>query len=92
MLLINLTTEIRHPVITDGKTKDSVNIQPRSKCRIADGWSVCPDWNSRNPNQIRSIDDSVVQAEKARIAAAVLALHSTPPEPEMVEIEETPAN
>ena len=32
----------------DGK-KNSVFIQPNSKVKLAEGWSVCPDFLSRNP-------------------------------------------
>jgi hypothetical protein len=32
----------------DGK-KTSIFVQPGSKAKLAPGWSVCPDFRSRNP-------------------------------------------
>lgn len=53
-LVINLTTLQQHVDIVDEKgNKTSVNIMPRKRVHLEEGFKVCSNWIGRNPKTVK---------------------------------------
>ena len=56
--LTNKTNSAVFPEVVNQTTKatDTVQIQPRGRVQLKEGWTVDTNWTARNPNAINVFD------------------------------------
>lgn len=76
VLVINLTTVQQHVDIVDEEgNKTSVNIMPKKRVYLEEGFSVCKNWAGRNPKAVKSHEPEP-EVDNTPVTRAIAAIET----------------